>query len=130
MPALHVFEYTIVRLVPRVEREEFINVGVILFCKERRFLDARIELDTARATAFAPGIDLDDVRSHLAVIPLVCQGGSGAGPVGELDQAERFRWLAAPRSTIIQTSPVHSGETDDPAAELGHLLTTMVLSAP
>lgn len=130
MPALHVFEYTIVRLVPRVEREEFLNVGVILFCKERRFLDARIELDETRARAFAPGIDLDDVRSHLAVIPLVCEGGAGAGPVGELDQPERFRWLAAPRSTIIQTSPVHSGETEDPAAELEHLLETMVLPTP
>lgn len=127
MPALQVFEYTVVRLVPRVEREEFINVGVILFCKERRFLEARIELDEARARTLAPGIDLDDIRSHLAVIPIVCEGGPGAGPVGNLDQAERFRWLAAPRSTMIQTSPVHSGETADPAAELDHLVRTMVL---
>ena len=130
MPAPHVFEYAIIRLVPRVEREEFINVGVLLFCKESRFLEARIELDEQRARALAPGIDLDDVRSHLAIIPLVCEGGPGAGPVGEFDQAERFRWLAAPRSTVIQTSPVHSGETHDPAAELDHLLKTMVLPAP
>ncbi len=130
MPAPHVFEYTIIRLVPRVEREEFINVGVILFCKESRFLEARIELDEQRTRAFAPGIDLDDVRSHLAIIPLVCEGGPAAGPVGEFDQAERFRWLAAPRSTVIQTSPVHSGEARDPAAELDHLLKTMVLPAP
>jgi hypothetical protein len=126
VPALHVFEYTVVRLVPRVEREEFINVGVILFCKAARFLDARIALDEDRVRALAPGVDLDELRSHLAVIPAVCRGGPEAGPIGELDQAERFRWLASPRSTVIQTSPVHSGETDDPVRELDHLLRTMV----
>jgi hypothetical protein len=125
VPDAPVFEYAVVRLVPRVEREEFINVGVVLFCKDRRFLGARILLDEARVAALWPGLDLGEVRQHLEAIPRVC-AGEGGGPFAEMDQAERFRWLAAPRSTIIQTSPVHSGSTEDPEAELAHLVKVLV----
>src|SRR3712207_1254385 len=114
MPAHSSFDYAIVRVVPRVEREEFINAGVILFCRTLRFLDARVELDTARLAALAPELDPALVQSQLDVIPLVCRGGRNAGPIGRLPQAERFHWLVAPRSALIQTSPVHSGLCLDP----------------
>jgi hypothetical protein len=130
MPARSSFDYAIVRVVPRVERGEFINAGVILFCRTRRFLAARIELDTARLLALAPEVDLAEVRQHLAVIPRVAAGEPDAGPIGQLSQAERFHWLVAPRSTIIQVSPPHSGLCTDPAAELENLLNTMVRTAP
>jgi hypothetical protein len=126
MPARQVFEYAIIRIVPRVEREEFINAGVVLFCRSRRFLDARIALDPARLAALAPQLDLATVQEQLGHIPLVCAGGAAAGPLGALPQAERFRWLVAPRSTIVQPSPVHAGLSDDPQAELERLLATMV----
>lgn len=126
MPAQPVFEYAVLRLVPRVEREEFVNVGIVLFCKERRFLAARTVVDEARTHAFAPELDIAEVQAHLEAIPRVCAGGNGAGPLGAMEQAERFRWLVAPRSTIIQASPVHSGTTDDPETELEHLLRTLV----
>jgi len=122
------FEYAVIRVVPRVEREEFVNAGVILFCRPRRFLEARIELDEGRLARFAPWADLEDVRAHLAAIPLVCRGGTEAGPIGELSLAERFHWLVAPRSTVIQPSPVHGGLTDDPARELGRLVEELVLA--
>ncbi len=127
MPA-HVYEYTLIRLVPRVERGERLNVGVVLFCKGRRFLDAKIDLDEPRIRAFAPELDLEAVREALDVYPRVCRGGAEAGPLAEMDQAERFRWLAAPRSTVIQPSEVHMGEGEDPAADLERLRATMVRS--
>jgi hypothetical protein len=130
MPARSSFDYAIVRVVPRVERGEFINAGVILFCRTRRFLAARIELDTARLRALAPDVDLAEVRQHLDVIPRVAVGGPDAGPIGQLSQAERFHWLVAPRSTIIQVSPPHSGLCTAPAAVLENLLNTMVRTAP
>ncbi len=120
------FDYAIVRVVPRVEREEFLNVGAILFCRTRGFLEAGIELDTRRLLAFAADLDLAELREHLDVIPLVCRGAPEAGPIAALSQAERFHWLVAPRSTIVQPSPVHTGLTDDPVAALEHLLATMV----
>lgn len=126
MPALSSFDYAIVRIVPRVERGEFINAGAIVFCRTRRFLGARVELDLARLVALAPDLDPAAIQRHLDVIPLVCAGGPAAGPIGQLPQAERFHWLIAPRSTIIQTSPVHSGRCADPAEALEHLLETMV----
>jgi hypothetical protein len=101
-------------------------VGVILFCRTRRFLDARIELDEARLHALAPYLNLDEVREHLAVIPRVCRGGKSAGPVGLLPMAERFHWLVAPRSTIIQCSPVHSGLCVEPGDALEALMAAMV----
>lgn len=124
------YDYAIVRVVPRVEREEFINVGVILSCPAQDFLAARIELDEQRLLALDAGVDLETVRANLASIPLVCAGGAAAGPIGKLSPRERFHWLVAPRSTIIQTSPVHSGRCQDPAAALEHLVQTMVKARP
>ncbi|MFL5800143.1 MAG: DUF3037 domain-containing protein [Roseiflexaceae bacterium] len=126
MLAREVFEYAIIRIVPRVEREEFINAGVVLFCRTRQFLDARIALDTQRLAALAPHLDVAAVQEQLGHIPLVCMGGAAAGPIGLLPQAERFRWLVAPRSTVVQPSPVHAGLCDDPRAELDRLVATMV----
>ena len=120
------YDYAIVRVVPRVERGEFVNAGVILFCRTRRFLGARIELDVSRLVALAPQIDIQALSQHLAIIPLVCAGGVGAGPIGALPLAERFHWLVAPRSAMIQTSPVHSGLCDAPAAALDELLEALV----
>jgi hypothetical protein len=119
------FDYAIVRVVPCVEREEFLNVGVILFCREQQFLDARIKLDKARLAAFAPSIDVAKIEKHLNLIPRICAGDDG--PVGQLSQPERFHWLVNPRSTSIQVSPVHTGVCNDPAATLDHLMETMVL---
>lgn len=126
MPAPPTYDYAVIRVVPRVDREEFLNVGVILSCPSRDFLAARIELDEERLFALAPGVDLEAVRDHLATIPAVCAGGAGAGPLGGLPRRERFHLLVAPRSTVIQTSPVHTGRCDDPEAALEHLLDTMV----
>jgi hypothetical protein len=120
------YDYAIVRVVPRVERGERINVGVILSCVDEEFLDARIEVDTARLLAFDPSLDLDAIRASLATIPAVCAGGPDAGAIGAMPARDRFRWLVSPRSTVIQMSPVHTGRTHDPAAALDRLLETMV----
>ena len=124
------YDYAIVRVVPRVEREEFINAGVILSCPVQDFLGARIELDERRLLALDAGVDVETVRANLASIPVVCAGGPAAGPIGKLTPRERFHWLVATRSTIIQTSPVHSGRCQDPAAALDHLVRTMVQVRP
>ena len=126
MPEAHSYDYAVVRVVPQVERDEFINVGVILFCRSRRFLMARIALDEKRLLLHAHEIDSEEVRRHLAAIPRICAGESTAGPIGALTQAERFHWLVAPRSTIIQTSPVHCGLCTDPQAALDRLFVAMV----
>jgi len=120
------YDYAIVRVVPRVEREEFVNVGVIVSCPAQDFLQARIELDELLLRALDPAIDIEAVRTHLASIPAICCGGSQGGPIGRLSRRERFDWLVAPRSTIIQTSKVHTGRCSDPVALLEHLLKTMV----
>lgn len=127
MPARNSYDYALVRLVPHVERGECINTGVILFCRTRQFLGALIHLDSERALALAPRLDLDVVRQHLDRIPLVCAGGEQAGSIGLLSQPERFHWLVSPRSTIIQTSAVHSGLCEDPQKELEELFKEMVL---
>lgn len=127
MPARNSYDYALVRLVPHVERGECINVGIILFCRTRRFLGALIHLDEQRALALAPHIDLEFVCQHLDRIPLICAGGEQAGSIGRLSQSERFHWLVSPRSTIIQTSPVHSGLCSDPENTLQHLFQKMVL---
>ena len=126
MPAMHAFDYAVVRVVPRVERGEFLNAGVILFSRTGRFLEARIELDPIRLGALAPSLDREVVQSYLDAIPRICTGGAGAGPIGALSQSERFHWLVAPRSTIIQTSPVHSGVHQDLPAALAHLFAKLV----
>lgn len=127
MHAPNSYDYALIRVVPSVERGECLNVGVILFCRTRNFLDALIHLDEQRLAALAPQLDLDEVRRHLEEIPRICKGGKEAGSLGTLSQSERFHWLVSPRSTIIQPSPVHSGLCDDPQAALQHLLKTMVL---
>lgn len=126
MPAEHTYDYAIIRLVPRVERGELINVGVILSCPAADFLEARIDLNSSRLLALDPSLDVDAARAHLGVIPRVCRGGPDAGALGGLPQRSRFHWLVSPRSTIIQMSPVHTGRTDDPGKTLQRLLDTMV----
>ena len=122
MPATSSFDYAILRVVPRVERAEFINVGVILFCLERRFLMASLHFDRAKLLAIAPQIDLEFVEKHLEAYPRVCKGLRDAGIISALTIRERFHWLVSPRSTIIQVSPVHSGLCEDPEAALYSLL--------
>ena len=126
MTARSSFDYAIVRVVPRVEREEFLNAGVILYCLSRDFLGAAIEIDEARLRALCPTADPALVRRHLEAIPRICQGGRDAGPIGQLSQKERWHWLTAPRSTIVQVGPVHSGLCDSPEQALEHLMRTMV----
>ena len=120
------YEYAVVRVVPRVDREEFVNVGVILFCRVRKFLDARIKLDLDKLRALTSDFDLDEVKRHLDLLPKVCAGAADGGPIATLAQHERFHWLVAPRSTIIQTSSCHSGLTNDPEATLEQLFQKLV----
>lgn len=122
------FQYVVLRVVPRVEREEFVNVGVIVFCRSRRFLQARVALDPRRIQALAPDVDLEAVREHLDARVRVAAGDHGAGPIAALPQSERFHWLAAPSSTMIQTSSVHSGLCDEPEALLERLFEKLVTS--
>ena len=126
MSADYTYDYAVIRVVPRVERGEQVNVGVILSCPEVDFLDARIELDEAAVLALDPAADLETIRTNLAIIPAVCRGGAGAGPIGALAARGRFRWLVSPRSTIIQPSPVHTGRTRDPAGCLERLVDRLV----
>ena len=120
------FQYAIVRVVPRVERGECLNVGVVLFCRPRRYLAARVALDEARLRALAPDVDVDAVHTHLDALRRIAAGDAAAGPIAALPASERFHWLVAPASTIIQCSPVHTGLTDDPEHELEHLLDRLV----
>jgi hypothetical protein len=126
MPTPNPFDYALVRVVPQVEREEFVNAGVILFSRSLRFLDARIALNTRRLLALSPQLDLAMVQAQLDLIPRICAGGLDAGPIGQLSQAERFHWLVAPRSTTIQVSPVHCGLCTDPQAALDDLFQKLV----
>jgi hypothetical protein len=121
------FEYAIVRVVPRVERGEAINAGIVLMCRPRRYLGARTALDERLLVAMAPDGDPDVVRTHLASIEAIAEGRPGAGPIAALTAPERFHWLVSPSSTIIQPSEVHTGLTADPAATLDHLFRTLVL---
>jgi hypothetical protein len=120
------FQYAVLRVVPRVEREEFVNVGVIVFCRTRQFLRARVALDPLRIQAIAPDIDLVAVGEHLDARVRVAAGDPDAGPIAALPQSERFHWLVAPSSTMIQTSSVHSGLCDDPDSVLDRLFTQLV----
>ena len=123
---LWTFDYATIRLVPRVEREEFFNVGVILSCPARKFLDVRIHLNEEKLKCFAPGTEAETIHQYLAVIPKICAGAPEAGIIGRLSPRERFYWLTAQRSTIIQASPVHTGLTGDPQKMLEHLFEKMV----
>lgn len=120
------FEYAIVRVIPRVERGESMNAGIVLHSRPRRFLDARVELDDAVLAALAPDCDPAEVRAHLAAILRIAAGDPAAGPIARLSRPERFHWLVAPSSTIVQPSAVHTGLTDDPVATLEHLFETLV----
>jgi hypothetical protein len=121
------FDYAVIRVVPRVDREEFINAGVILFCKERRFLRARVALLPERVRALWPESDLNLIDLHLAAFTRICEGTPGAGPIAQLSQAERFHWLVSPRSTTVQVSAVHSGLCEDPEMTLERLIQQLVL---
>lgn len=126
MQEKHSFEYAVIRIVPRVEREEFLNVGVILFCKRAGFLQAIITLDEQRLRAFSPATDVAEVKTYLDAICNISKGGQQAGPIGRLDAGSRFRWLTATRSTIVQTSKVHTGLSADPAETLRQLHAELV----
>ena len=126
MPALKSFDYAVLRVVPRVEREEFVNAGVILFSLSQHFLGARTRVDEKRLLALWPGLDLDVVRQHLDAFVKVCEGSADAGPIARLSQRERFHWMVAPRSTVIQVSPVHSGLCDSPDVALDRLFQQLV----
>lgn len=128
MPERHAFEYAIIRVVPRIERAEFVNAGVVLFARAAGFLGCELALDPARLRALAgPGpIDLATIETHLAAMRAVCAGDPAAGPIAALPPQERFHWLVSPRSTSIQLSPVHGGLTADPPATLRHLFRTLV----
>lgn len=127
MPAKHLFEYAVLRVVPRVEREEFLNVGVILYCSAQGFLQTTYEVNTTRLQAFAGApLDLADLRLRLHSFDRICRGRAEGGPIGQLSIASRFRWLTAQRSTIIQASPVHPGLCEDAATTLASLQTQLV----
>ena len=127
MPGEYTYDYAIIRVVPRVDRGEQMNVGIILSCVDSDFLDIRIALDETRLRALDLTADLESIQAGLTTLKAVCTGGPEAGPVGELPPRARFRWMVSPRSTVVQTSPVHTGRTDNPQAALQHLFETTVL---
>ncbi len=120
------FQYVVLRCVPRVDREEFVNVGVVLYCQQADFIDARCHVDRDRLRSLAPDLDLDAVESALATVEAVCRGDRTAGAAGRTPLGTRFGFLSAPRSTVVQPGPIHGGLTTDPAAQLDHLLDRLV----
>jgi DUF3037 family protein len=120
------FQYAIIRVVPRVERGECLNAGVVLLCRPKRFLAARVELNLERLRVLAPDVDPAAIEPHLAAIERIAAGNPDAGPIARLGQGERFHWLVSPSSTTIQPSEVHTGLCDDPATELEHLMERLV----
>jgi hypothetical protein len=127
MPDLHLFEYAVIRVVPKVEREEFLNVGVILYCKGLRYLGVSIALNGSRLCALAADLDVAEVAGYLHAFELICRGAGEGGPIARLPLPERFRWLTATRSTIVQTSRVHPGLLTEPTATLEKLVQQLVL---
>ncbi len=127
MRATGSYDYAVWRVAPSVEREEFVNAGVVLHCPERAFLDCRVHLDEQRLHALWPALDMDVIRQHLEAFPRICAGDPDAGPIARLSRRERFQWLVAPRSTIIQVSPVHSGMCDAPETALEEIFRRLVL---
>ena len=126
MPALNLFDFATIRVVPRVDREEFVNTGVIVFCLEQRFLHSRIHVNERKLRALCPELEIDVVREHLEAFPRICAGEEDAGPIAKLSPRERFQWLVAPRSTVIQISPVHSGLCELPQSALDELFRQLV----
>ena len=124
--AREVFQYAVLQVVPRIERGERFNVGVVLYCRRARFLEARVALDRAKLAVLAPAADADELDRHLGALARVAAGDDGAGAVAALPQSERFHWLAAPSSTAIQASAVHTGLCEDPAATLERLFAALV----
>ncbi len=127
MQEKHLYEYAVIRLVPRMEREEFINAGVILYCRSKRFLKALIHLDESRAACLFPALDIAAVKGNLESLQRISEGGRSSGPIGQMDAASRFRWLTAVRSTVVQTSRVHPGICPDPELTLAKLFSELVL---
>jgi hypothetical protein len=126
MQEKHLFEYAVIRVVPCVEREEFINVGVIMYCASRGFLKTKFELNEARLHAFSEKLDIDELKDRLKAFEFICKGGKEGGTIGSFPVASRFRWLTATRSTVVQTSPVHPGLCEDPVQTLEKLYTQLV----
>ena len=120
------FEYAVIRIVPRVEREEFLNVGVVVFCRDQKFLHCKFDVNEARLNAFSPHINIEQIDAYLCAFRLICEGDKMGGPIASLPMIERFRWLTASRSTMLQTSFVHSGLCIDPLATLGELYRKLV----
>ena len=116
------FDYAVLRVVPRVERQEFLNVGVILFSREERILRARVIVDSDRLLTLWPDLDLETLRPHIEAVPRICEGDAGAGPIARLSQSERFHWLTSPRSTVLQSSPVHTGVCSEEDSIGDHLV--------
>ncbi|MEO8886035.1 MAG: DUF3037 domain-containing protein [Mucilaginibacter sp.] len=127
MPAKHLFEYAVIRVVPRVEREEFINIGIVLFCAKQQFLQAKYQLDADRLNALCCDTDIDELKQHLISFERICNGEENAGPIGQLDIASRFRWLTATRSTVVQASKVHPGFCEDAGKTLDKLFEQLVV---
>ena len=128
MPEQHSFEYAVIRVVPKVEREEFMNVGVILYSQSLSFLDALFTLNEERLRALSPGLEMSEIKKHLSAFCEICKGGPGAGPIGRLDMGSRFRWLTATRSTVMQCSKVHPGLSATPIQTLKNLHKRLVLA--
>jgi hypothetical protein len=127
MPERHLFEYAVIRVVPQVEREEFLNVGVILYCSKQKFLRAIFKVHEEKLKVLSPATDIEEVNEYLRSFEKICKGGSQAGPIGQLPIAERFRWLTAVRSTVVQSSPVHPGLCLDAEETLARLFSQLVL---
>jgi hypothetical protein len=127
MQEKQLFEYAVIRVVPRVEREEFLNVGVILYCKDEKFLQSKCDLNEERLAVFSKDIDADEIKESLRAFGQISAGSKDSGPIGKLDVASRFRWLTAKRSTIVQTSEVHPGLCEDARVTLDHLFKELVL---
>lgn len=127
MQEKHLFEYAVIRVVPKVEREEFLNVGIVLYCKKQKFLQMRFSLDRQRLLTFAPQLSIEEVAEHLHSFERICKADEHSGPIGKLDIASRFRWLTATRSTVVQTSKVHPGLCNDLNKAIERLFIQLVL---
>lgn len=125
-PSRDAFSYASIRVVPDIEREEFLNAGLILFCRPRRYLVARTALDEEALRGLHPGCDVDGIRAQLRLVERIAAGDPDAAPMGAMEQSERFHWLTTPRSTLIQPGPIHTGVTDDPDATFDHLFRVLV----